>query len=376
MTVGAIIMRTISALCWVLAASGCLIAEPINQPPTVTIIAPAHIYRAQPATFRAEVADPDGLDDVSDTQVAWSLLMSPCETATEDMWRSARPEIGSTLTVRPTGREGFCMRAQVSDRHGAQGRSVALGRSPENQAPVALLTVLPKVPSGGAYPLYSQVRLSAEGSRDEDGDVLGFSWKAMDASGADLALGACDNANVENPKIRCLTGTKPGDILVTVVVTESNVPTGTAPATASATATFTVADDKPPCLVLSQIEPNPETLPLVILPSEGRRRFSVRQVKDDGHPLPPGPRGEPGFLWSVWEGNAWEALPGDRADYDIGSYLFTDVRPGRSFRVAVQVFDPAHAKKQAAVEAACKDKDLCEEPVGCMRRVVWTVRFL
>ncbi len=373
-TVGSI-MRTVSALCWVLATSGCLISEPINQAPTVTIIAPDHIYRAQPATFRAQVADPDGVDDVSETTVAWSVLLTPCESATEDLWRAVRPEIGATLIMRPVGREGFCLRAQVRDRHGAEGRSPVLGRIPENKTPVATLTLSPKAPASGIYPLYSQIRLSAEGSRDDDGDVLGYSWTATDATMADVALDACDDSGSQKNLVRCLNLTTPGQFTVTVVVAETNVPSGTAAATTSATTTIVVADDQPPCLVLSQIEPNPESLPLVILPSEGRRRFSIRQVKDDGHPLPAGPRGEPTFLWSVWESSRWEALPGDRAEYDMGAYLFSDVRPGRSVRVAVQVFDPVHAKKQAAIETACKDKDLCEDPVGCVRRVAWTLRF-
>jgi hypothetical protein len=268
----------------------------------------------------------------------------------------------------------------VRDRLGAEADSAPLELTPTNQAPVAVLarddgTASPMqatLAGPPRAPLWSTVRVSGAGSSDPDSDRLTYVFSGRAPGGGELVLTACPDRPAEEP-VRCFVLEQPGAHTLTLTVSDGSA---TSP---PSTLVVTAAEDAPPCIAPDGLEPDPVRTPLVILAADEAmpRSFEVKRVLDDGHPLPPGPRGRAGFVWYVEQGRGWERLTGyDRPEREIGPALFDDVRPGKTFSVRVVVQDPPRSEPRAvrALEDACKDRELCEEPKGCLRWATWKVR--
>jgi hypothetical protein len=222
-------------------------------------------------------------------------------------------------------------------------------------------------------PLYSLVRVSAAGSRDEDGDrPEPRTFTVRGPSDVESPLKPCGGDGAKNELVRCFEAEHAGDHVVTLVVTDGDADS------APATLTVRVAEDGPPCIDTEQTEPDVIRASVVLMaPDEAPRTFAIRRVADDGHPHPPGPRGGTTFVWSIRQAGGWTRLLDSVPQRLVGAFLFDDVRPGRTYDVRVEARDPARDNGRAtfALDQACKNERLCEEPKGCFRWVGWTVRF-
>jgi hypothetical protein len=342
------------------APGGCLLyTDPINSAPEeVTIVRPASLHAGKAARFTAWARDRDG-DAMS---FAWSRAERPCAGAGPDDFGG--PQAGETLELTPRARQAFCLRLTATDEHGAAADAVTQLFEAENLAPQAGLELVSPAPRADVFPLFTSFRLSAERSRDEDGDELKLEWRVRDGAGTAVAVVGCGTRQI------CFDAVSSGRYLAEVVVSDG-------PGQDRRELVLPVAEDRPACLEATEPTIGTETIVLV---DERPRRFEVRQVSDDGHPFPPGPRGGPRFYWFTARGSEpWqrEPSPVDRASFDVGPALFDDLRPGSRLRVRVEVRDPEHdgAAAAAVLRGECGDRGVCEQPARCARWVSWTVEL-
>jgi hypothetical protein len=346
--------------CALAAVSGCLLyTDTINQAPTVKLLPPAAVHPRSPATFRAEAQDPDG-DQV---QLGWSTLPGGCASISASAWAAAGEQNGFAFMVTPGSRDRFCVRVVARDDSGAEAQAV-VDVEPENRVPVARLALRPATAPGALVPIFSTVKLDATGSDDPDGDDVLRTFEVKDAAGMAIMLDECGSTT------RCFVAERSGAYVATLAVSDGAL-------TQTATVVFNVAEDQPPCI--EQTDPA-VAIPVVVLPADGpSRRFEVKQVRDDGHPFPAGPRGRASFHWFAGRGEAGalvRIVGHDRPELDVGANLIDDVRPGDVARVRVEVRDPEREKpSELRALDACADRAVCEQPAGCVRWITWTLRF-
>jgi hypothetical protein len=252
------------------------------------------------------------------------------------------------------------------DQHGATSAPQFQDGAPLNRRPLPTLAVDP-APGSGSVPLYTMFAITAGPAKDEDGDQVQFAWKGLDPQGADLKdrLVPCTPGHDE---VRCLMADQPGAYTISIEATDSIDPTPM-----SRSVTLPVMEDAAPCIEAT--DPVQDT-PVVVLAVNDHRNFEVRRVRDDGNPFPPGPRGGTTFQWfTARDGSAsWVRLLGfDRPAFEVSAALFDDVRPGSSYRVRVEVRDPAHESGNDL--RGCAESPICMVPDKCVRWVTWTVRF-
>ena len=350
-----------SGLLLLATAPACLLyTDPINSAPKVTMIAPATVHPHERVTFKAQASDPDG-DAVS---LDWYAVARKCAEVGAE-WGD--PTTTDVFTLEVPDHNPFCVRLVARDRHGASVAAEPYQGIPVNRVPVPTLTVDP--PSAGSFPLYTNFRLTAAPATDEDEDPVTFTWKGVDPTGAEmeLGLGSCDPPR---PDVRCFSAVRPGMYSVTVMANDGRQDSK------PVSVTLPVLEDAPPCIEVT--DPSDDTR-VVVLPVTGSRSFEVRQVRDDGNPLPPGPHGGPTFQWLVAnEGSTdWVKKLGFDRLFPVGAAGFEGARPGSSYRVRVEVRDPQHESmaELRALDGACHDDDVCELPDKCVRWVTWTVRF-
>lgn len=353
------------------AVPACLLyTDPINSPPEVTIVPPMMaVYPNQQVNLEARYRDPDG-DEVT---LHWQSLPKPCSgpaRPTAGDWAASAPTVNQRFLVA-LGHVSVCVRVVGQDEHGARAAPQELELSPTNRAPALTLSVAP-LPNG-SVPLYSDVRVEAGPDRDEDGDHLTFTWKALDPAGAPVKLADCEGGG-DPLRVRCFPAERPGTYLITVEGFDGVE--GSKPETK--TVSVPVLPDQPPCIESS--DPSADTGVVVLAATDPPRRFEVRRVKDDGHPFPAGGRGTATFQWfTAREGSAgWTRELGyDRPTFDVSASRFDDARPGSVHRVRVEVRDPDRelAAAQRELEVACEDRAICKLPDTCVRWMTWSVRF-
>ena len=346
---------------------GCLLNNPVNQAPEVTIDGPSTtVSYGSDATFTANATDRDG-DPVT---VTWRTSPGPCSDEVPPSSSPASDPSGLTLTCTQVAGP-LCVWAVVRDSHGATAATHA-NLMPVDGPPVAALALV--TPSGALapgtpFPLFTTFEI-ADASADPNHDKLTATWKLEPPPNATATLVPCGAP----PTHQCFVATAPGNYTVTVTATEDIGERGPALAT-TASLTLAVEKDQPPCLR----EYTPVLLPNnAVLPSAPERPFSVLRVEDDGDPFEPtasdsprGPsaKGEPLFRWSVWnEGDGLRTVhPISWPDYTLPSRF----QAGDRVAVRLEIRDRDTARMDALFAACGDEKDVCESAPGCVQRVTW-----
>jgi hypothetical protein len=265
--------------------------------------------------------------------------------------------------------------AFATDQYGAMGANnqVFHPTNPANRPPFAMIT-LTKPTSAKTYPLYTKFHLLGSGS-DPDGDAITkWSWLPLQAPVSSATLGPC-NDDSDSDLVRCFTADTPGDYTASLKVS-SESPFQTVDESLQADMkTFTVLEDAPPCIEITEPPWNTVFVPL---DTSGKHTFVVRTVRDDGDPLPardPNQTSNLSFTWyfgtpgsplNVLDGDSQMAVISGRPTFNVGD---TGV-------VRVEVRD----RRSSALTklSSCGNNDLCAAEVGseCYQRVTWTVKWL
>jgi hypothetical protein len=361
------LMLTLAMAC--LALQGCILfTQSVNEAPDITINAPnGSVNRGEPIPITANVSDPDG--DVP--RVEWWTTKDGCPTNPDARQRPASTVLSQpgmamfTFTPSPGDPETMCVWALATDSQGATALDTQEVSS-QNRPPVAAIQVLaPTTQTGsGRYQLYSYFRLSGLGSSDPDGDDrVDPQWTLTVPQGAvpTPRLVPCPGA-MPSPWVQCLdVGASKG-----VYRVELTVGDGLTRSTPS-TLTLDVDDDHPACVKTA--EPPTATSPLVLDPT-GAKTFSIKEILDDGSPLPTpadGAHAAPSFAWKVRRNaGAWQAIVGYEGiaalTLPAGTYA-----TGDKVDVSVTISDGVAMHVQPACDARC--------PAGCPQSAQWTVEY-
>ncbi len=357
------------------AIPGCLLSEPINVEPTITITGPQALHRGETPTFVAVPTDSDST--VDSLRVDWGRG-AICPT-TIDLAKTAPVQgRGLNFSLKDLTLGPVCVWAVVTDAHGASAFST-LNAKVENRVPVAQIALPATVgsaknslPTELMVSLYTMVRLSGAGSRDPDpGDKLSFQWSVTDPLGQVARPLRCPEGS--NPEVElCFSADSPGVYVVTLLVLDGN----DAP---SEPALFRVQvrKDGPPCIVPEQTRPRVTLDRLIKRPGE-IVKLEVGQVQDDGDPSPPAPgqATRSSFVWSFRPGKSgdFQRLGGVSLNF---FQLSDDFRSGDIVQVRVEYEDRINREQELA---ACRKRDvlLCAvEPMSaCYQAVTWTVEYL
>jgi hypothetical protein len=354
----------------VLVLEGCLLfTDPVNSPPHVVIGAPTDaVIRGKSVTVPATVSDPDG----GPVTLDWTTANGACPRgqlglANVPAGNTVRSRLSAptfTFTFPADGTDTVCVFVVATDDHGATDVE-ALDVPLENQPPVADLRVIqPSTPnSRGKYDLYTVFHLSAALSSDPNGDMLQmpvFNPNPVPPAASHEPLSPCASA-IPNPLVACLdVGSRSGLYEIDLTVSDGTL------VSAPAAVRLEVEDDHPPCIKAT--DPDPASSPIILGPGEART-FTVREVLDDGSPLPPPGEGmhtPPTFAWKVREnGGAWRSVAGFESvnafPLPTGAYGTGDV-----VDVAVTVSDGVAMHLQPACDDRC--------PAGCPASAQWTVQ--
>jgi hypothetical protein len=348
------------------APPACLLyTDRINGAPTVAIVAPDAVFPGKDAAFAARVSDPDG--DV--VTLRWMRVERDCQKTTAEDWKGVAPvAMGQSYSMVP-GQTAFCLHLVATDSSGAESMAAYAG-NPRNSRPAVQLSVVDPA-AADRYPLYTAFQLRAT-VVDPDRDPTTVTWKIRDGAGKDLTAAACAGGDPQVPSA-CFTAEHPGPLTVTATATD---PGGQSDV---ATLTLPIAEDQPPCIEAA--DPAVDATEVVLALTDPPRRFEVRQVRDDGNPFPPGPRGGASFRWyTARETGEWtREIEYDRPVFEVSAARFArfeDPRLGTVYRVRVEVRDPAHDDQTALRDLeACEDRRICQSPPGCIRWLAWKVRL-
>lgn len=352
-----------------LPLQGCLLfTTPVNERPTVHITPPTmHGKRGMKFPVYATVSDAEG----GTLLVEWSTAPGKCPESPDPALRpptSATTSTGAAamfeylFSAKDT--EVVCVWAKVSDAQGAWSVD-ATPITSDNTAPIAMIAVLAPTTqtAGGLYPLYSYFHLSASRSTDPDGDpIVEPKWRVTRMpQAATPKLVPCSATN-PSEMVKCLNvGAYPGQYDIELTVSDGT------DRSAPATITLNVDQDHPPCV--KNAVPDPKTSPLVLDPAEGRT-FELREILDDGAPLPTPADGAPAtptFAWKVRRNaGAWQTIVG----YDNLASLTLPANTygtGDVVDVSVTISDGLMTHLQPACDSRCA--------ADCPLGVQWTVEY-
>jgi hypothetical protein len=341
-----------------LASSGCLLyTDSINMRPKVTIVAPSALPRGVPLSFTAVVTD-----DQSSAQYDFSAVQGACGAGGAQVGNQLVPG-GSeaTFTVSFAAPGEYCISVVVTDPRGATGtgsRPLVIG----DQAPVPAIDPHPSAPIA----LYSDLRFSGARSSDPDpGDVLTLTWSVTLPGGAVMTPPACPDA--PGGQEVCFPADVAGPYTLTLTVDDGSG------GHESAVVSFTVATDRPPCIV--------GTLPpytLQTLPSRDPAKaltFTVTDVDDDGDPVPAPDGGPPTAKFDWW----WRvgSAPFERVtnlDQTTFGFAANTFHPGQIVQVRVLVNDRV-ARPDSDLAGCDQGLAICRAPQDCARWVTWTAEY-
>jgi hypothetical protein len=341
-----------------------LYTDPINRPPSVTIVAPDVIHPNEMVAFKAQVSDPDG----DATHVRWFYVAKGCQGITAEEWARNRKSFEETFDLEVRGHETFCVRLEAEDKHGAVAAAKDFEGTPQNRLPDADLMVEPQKGTAG-YALFTDFRLRALPSVDADGDPVTFTWKGQKPGGGEMTLDACDGTR---PDERCFAADQPGSYTITVEASDGFSGGRGKPRMVS----LPVLDDLPPSIEATS--PSKDT-GVIVLPPLETHDFEVLRVSDDGNPFPAGPHGTTTFHW--FTGATLDSLRHwighDSPTFPVSAALFDDARSGSTIFVRVEARDPKREEpgELRALEDACRGREICELPAGTVRWVTWRVRL-
>jgi hypothetical protein len=384
-----------------LGLAGCLLfSDPINKAPTVTVLGgESLIYRNQPATFTARVADDK--DPPFALGLRWNKFDAQgesCQWITHASWPSTLPwgPTDVSFTFTPSTVKVACVCAEVIDSNGATGQACSPPITPINPAPTAIITDESGALSNQRRALCSSIRLSAEKSASPSGDPLQFEWfldySGDDPAGKSIKLAPCDGATPNQDTHQCFVASVPGTYTVRLTVTDKPDPTSISTKDTSDPFVIPVSEDTPPCIRRSDPDAYAQ-LALLSRGSDQSRTFKALSVDDDCEPYPAvaGSKGATQFAWSVLDltqpgssGDATWVPQIDTGDsFTVSPAEFPNARPGDSIKVRLEVRDSAVQEFYRKKGVVCPDSiDICCGPGACsgtndcVRWTTWTVQFL
>jgi hypothetical protein len=398
-------------VCLVLAAAlglaGCLLfSDPINKAPTVTVsTSDSPIYRNQPATFVATVADDK--DPSSVLRLRWDRFDAQgesCQWITHASWRSAAALPYGMSDVRytftPSTLKAACVCAEVIDSNGATGQGCSPPITPISLPPTAIIIDESGALSNQPRALCSPIRLSAEKSLSPSGDPLQFEWAieysgtdpGTDPAGKSIKLAPCDGATPNDGTHRCFVAGVPGTYTVRLTVTDTPDPTSISTKRTSDPFVIPVKEDAPPCIRRSDPDAYAQ-LTLLSRGSDQSRTFKALSVDDDCEPYPAlaSSKAATQFAWSVLDltqpassgEEAWVPQADTGDSFTVSQSQFPNARPGDSIKIRLEVRDSMVQEFYRKKGVVCPDTtDICCGPGGCtgandcVRWTTWTVQFL
>ena len=354
----------------VAGGGGCLYTDPVNMPPSISIIPPAQVFRGQPAMFTAMVSD----SDKGAVSLGWTSTSGPCPgDFAQASWPSTPVMNVDTFVVPSADTSGpqFCVWAFATDHLGAvtadHKQITPLDRAPQ---PV-IQVVLPA--AAAEYPIFSDFELSGVASTDpDDTSGLTYEWTLLQkppGSTSTLSSDACsDNLGAA---YACMTPDVAGVYQVKLEVGDPEGQRGTA------TQDIQVLPDQLPCLVATSPDLTADHVTRDPMTDDGRM-FTVAKVDDDGDPFPPGPGGNSThFSWFIGHGTAPVVFqPG--LDFPVLTIPFGTFTVGEVARVRVEIHD-RNPQPINQILSACGDEaatcPTAGRVPGCTQRKTWTVQF-
>lgn len=362
-------LHRLPMLCTLVTASasfsGCLLLDPVNQPPAVPVIGgPAQMARGQVATFTAEVQDADG-DDLT---VLWGQAAGACPVDPRTVDSEIRPAgAGLSHEFKAPAELGLtCIWALARDAHGAEAIGTMMVEV-KNDPPVARLSLAPEslvAQTAQGLSLYRAVRVSAAASADPDAAdyIESFRWEVIPPGGMSMSGTPC--ANSPRGEDLCFMPATPGAHRVNVTAFDNlGAPS------AQATLDVLVAPDQPPCLRDTE-----QATPVRLRRFDEAVAFSVA-VDDDGDPVPPRENelSQLRFVWYVKQSETEGWLPLVEFDQSASLRLPPNrFRQGDEVHVRVEGFDRSHRGPLPCPVA----QDRCEATPGCPQRLSWSVRYV
>jgi len=346
------------------AQSGCLLNQPVNDAPKVTVQKPDVVYFNSVVTFTASVTDADG-DRVD---LAWRHADGVCPPdVAPSSWPRTPAAAGSSFDVN-AGDGPSCVWVFATDSHGA----VAVDHfelKPVDRAPTLDLKVVSPTQPAVTYPLYTAFELAALGA-DPEGDGLSTTWAPLagpDGSSAMLVPCTRDGSH------QCFTANLPGTYKVSATVKEEIGERGPALTSAPQSLTLVVAPDALPCLGETS-PPLPMAGGMLLSAPDEDRTFQVLAVQDDGDPFQVSTGGTTSFRWSVTDPNLVTTIapPSFTSFFPLRGDLF---HVGDTVYVRLDIKDRGSDTRSLAT---CHDTDaFCEDPMrpGCLQRVTWKVVY-
>lgn len=369
-------MRDLTFTIFLAAASGCLLSEPINVEPTVTITGPQTLHRGETPTFVAIASDGDApLDSL---RVDWGKG-SICPPTLEMAKATQTVGRGLTFALKDLTLGPICVWAVATDTNGASALATLTAKV-ENRVPVARIA-LPNskidvtktgLSTGPTVPLYAMVHLSGATSLDPDpDDAVSFQWSLTDPANQAARPVRC--AEGPNPEAElCFSADLPGVYTATLLVADES-----GSVSEPAHLRVQVRSDGPPCIVPELTRPRVTLDRLIKRPGE-IVKLEVGQVRDDGDPSPPAPgqATQSSFMWSFRPGKvgSFQRLGGVSLNF---FQLSDEFRSGDIVQVRVEYEDRINRETELAT---CRKQDvlLCaiEPMTTCYQAVTWTVEYL
>lgn len=364
------------------AVTGCLLGEPINEAPRVTIDVPPTLYRGQATTVAARVDD----DDPGAASVQWGRSKGDCPQNILALGEDMVAARGSSWTFRVDGTDltdnpnaTLCFWATVTDRHGARAEAHATAMI-VNRAPTGGLAISgPSLRSSGVR-LRTTVRLdvTALDPDPDDGAHLKTEVSVDAPDGSRAATMSCPGPGATNvPPPVCFVAQLTGTYRAHATVTD---PWG---GVATTDLAVDVLKDQPPCINSVSAGGLPEawdaSQALILSDVSAPVHFSVQTVVDDVDPWPPdGAIQASPFTWayrSVGDPQ-FHLIAGpssSRFDLPAESYVVGD-----EVEVRVAYSDAAHRIDLLMPPAGCSEEDPgCSIAAdGCFQWITWRVRYL
>jgi hypothetical protein len=364
---------TLSASAAVL--SGCLLfTDEINGPPQVEVIGPPAIIKGESAEFSAVAKDPD---QTADTLFYQWREGTTCPQTLEGAQQGAPAAEGQrrmTYMAEPTKIGGLCVWVVVRDSAGAAAFSTRMASVDPGKPKARIDVVKGKAWTTDLYVLYNDFRLSgAKSEGSVSNDSLTFSWTLTRPGAAPTSAPACAG----EPKDVCFPADVPGPYLVELTVTDQ-LATDPAMASARATVTLTVDEDRPPCIEQTAPQYSSTSFPMLVWEADRKGTIEIHAASDDGDPFPD----ENGQSRSktIWEYRKSTAAGYDRFPPEHVSQLkfpIVDVAPDDVMFVRLRYED-----RITRDFSQCNPDGNCQLPAArdrgqpCYQQVTWKIRIL
>lgn len=356
------------------ANAGCLLSDPINEPPVVgSIIGPDKIGRESQEKFKVE-ADTNRLE--------WGWFAGTCPANLDTLPRTVlgAPLLYNQSTFSVTTQSlGFvCVWVLARDNEGAETlvwKSVEV----ENQKPVANILISGFAPNAPAvFSLFQEIKVLGSASDLEKDAVQAFAWTLTTPSGATIPGTPCSEPT--DGSVLCFVPPAPGKYVAHLVVTDN-----LGKPSEQASIPFEVRPDQLPC-VRDTEGGGAGTL---LRRWDEDVAFTVA-VDDDGDPFPPreGQTSKVDFAWLLRKKEAGKQTPMARVT-DVNQASFR--LPAQSFVQGDEIEVRVEVMDRSAVPVMCAEGDaLCLQPSAnaatataspaasaqCSQRLTWTVRYV